>query len=169
MKKSNMGAKELQKILQDQHPVTISYEVAWLGKEKVLKELFGTWEDNFRQLYSWKEAVLEKLPDSVLEIDTRMEDDKVYFSRFFCALGPCITGFQDGCRPYLSVDSTTLNGRWNGHLTSATSIDGLNWMYPFAYGFFESETTDNWLWFMTQLKKAVGELPFLAVCSDACK
>jgi len=169
MKKPHMGPKELQTILQDTHKVTISYDVVWHGKEKALKELFGTWEDSFRQLYSWKEAVLEKLPDSVIEIDTCMEDGRLYFSRFFCALGPCITGFLDGCRPYLSVDSTALNGRWNGHLPSATSIDGQNWMFPVAFGFFESETLENWQWFMTQLKKAVGDLPVLAVCSDACK
>ncbi|XP_066358573.1 uncharacterized protein [Miscanthus floridulus] len=42
-------------------------------------------------------------------------------------------------------------------------------MYPLAYGFIASETTDNWTWFMEQLKKAIGDPPLLAVCSDACK
>jgi hypothetical protein len=91
------------------------------------------------------------------------------FNRFFCALGPCISGFRDGCRPYLSVDSTALNGRWNGQLASATGVDGHNWMYPLAFGFFQSETIDSWIWFMSQLKKAVGELRVLAICSDAQK
>jgi hypothetical protein len=40
-----------------------------------------------------------------------------------------------GCRPYLSIDSTTLNGRWNGHLPSVTDADGHNWMYPIAFEF----------------------------------
>jgi hypothetical protein len=57
---------------------------------------------------------------------------------FFCGFGPCLQGFREGCRPYLSVDSTTLNGRWNGHLPSATSVDGHNWMFPVAFGFFDS-------------------------------
>ena len=42
-------------------------------------------------------------------------------------------------------------------------------MYPLAYGFIASENTDNWTWFMEQLKKAIGDPPLLAVCSDACK
>jgi hypothetical protein len=92
-----------------------------------------------------------------------------YFHRFFCALGPCIEGFRSGCRPCLGVDATTLNTRWNGHLASATSVVGHNWIYPVAYGFVDSETEDIWWWFMTQLHKVVGDLPRLAICSDACK
>ena len=168
-KKPHTGAKDLQTFLQDTYKCTISYDTVWYGKEKALKELFGTWEESFQLLFSWKEVVLQRSPDSVIEIDVRVEDGRVYFSRFFCALGPCISGFLHGCRPYLSVDSTALNGRWNGHLPSATAVDGHNWMFPVAYGFFESETEDNWHWFLLQLRKAIGDLPNLALCSDACK
>ena len=89
--------------------------------------------------------------------------------QIFCALSPCIEGFLEGCRPYLSVDSTALNGRWNGHLATAIAIDGHDWMYPVAFGFIDGETIDNWTWFMTQLHKAIGNLPLLAICTDACK
>jgi transposase-like protein len=34
--------------------------------------------------------------------------------------------------------------------------------------FFESESRESWSWFMQQLHKAVGELPILAISSDAC-
>jgi hypothetical protein len=57
------------------------------------------------------------MPDSVIEIDIdEEEDERLYFKRFFCALIPYLEGFHEGCRSYLSVDSTKLNGRWNGHL-----------------------------------------------------
>ena len=65
------------------------------------------------------------------------------FIVFFCALKPCIDGYLEGCRPYLGIDSTALNGRWNGHLALATAVDGHNWMYPLAYGFIASETEDD--------------------------
>jgi hypothetical protein len=42
-------------------------------------------------------------------------------------------------------------------------------MYPVAFGFIDSETEDNWVWFMTQLHRAIGDLEPLAICSDACK
>jgi hypothetical protein len=167
VKKPHIGAKVLQTTLQDTYKCTIAYDTVWYRKEKALKVLFGTWEESFQLLYSWKEA--QKSPDSVIEIDVRVEDGRFYFTRFFCAFGPCITGFLQGCRPYLSVDSTALNGRWNGHLPSATAVDGHNWMFPVAFGFFESETEENWKWFIQQLRKAIGDLPIVAVCSDACK
>jgi zinc finger SWIM domain-containing protein 3 len=47
--------------------------------------------------------------------------------------------------------------------------DGHNCMYPIAYGFIDSETKDNWTWYMTQLDKALGDMSLLAVCIDACK
>jgi len=51
----------------------------------------------------------------------------------------------------------------------ANAIDGHNWMFPIACGFFDSETKENWIWFMEQLGKALGPLDKLAVCTDACK
>jgi hypothetical protein len=40
-------------------------------------------------------------------------------------------------------------------------------MYPVTFGFIDSETIDIWTWFMTQLYKAIGDLPILAILSDA--
>ena len=45
---------------------------------------------------------------------------------FFGAIKPCIKSFLEGCKPYLIIDSTALNGRWNGHLAAACGIDGHN-------------------------------------------
>jgi hypothetical protein len=59
-----------------------------------------------------------------------------------------IDGFLEGCRPYISIDSTTLNGTWNGHLPIAQALNGHNWMFPSAFGLFDSETKENWIWFM---------------------
>jgi hypothetical protein len=84
--------------------------------------------------------MMEISPDSVIELDVHKVGDKMFFRKFFCALGPCIQGFQEGCRPYLSVDSTRLNGRWCGQLTTAYGVDEHNWIYLVAFGFIDSET-----------------------------
>ena len=34
---------------------------------------------------------------------------------------------------------------------------------------FDSETKENWVWFMEQLRKAIGPMDKLAICIDACK
>jgi hypothetical protein len=46
----------------------------WKCKEKALGQLYRTWEDNFQLLFRWKDAVLQKMPDSVIEIDIDEED-----------------------------------------------------------------------------------------------
>jgi hypothetical protein len=112
---------------------------------------------------------MEISPDSVIELDVHKVGDKMLFCRFLCALGSCIQGFQEGCRPYLSVDSTRLNGRWCGQLATACGVDGHNWMYPVAFGFIDFETQENWTWFMEHLWRAIGNPPVLVVSSDACK
>jgi transposase-like protein len=114
--------------------------------------------------------VLQKMPDSVIEIGIDGEEDgRLYLKMFFCALGPCLKGFHKGCRPYLSVDSTSLNGKWNEHLPSATGVDRHKWMFPIAFGFFEGELKYSWTWFLLQLWKAIGHPSSLAIHCDASK
>ena len=95
---------------------------------------------------------------------------KIRFCRLFFALRACVDGFLRGCRPYLAVDSTFLTSRFRGHLCIACAIDGHNWMYPVAVGVIESETNENWIWFMERLKEAIGTpdgLTFSTDCGQA--
>jgi hypothetical protein len=135
-KKLFIGAKELQTTLHGTHNCQITYDTVWKGKEKALGQLYGTWEDTFQLLFRWKEAMLQKMLDLMIEIDIDEEEDgRLYFKRLFCALGPCLEGFCNGCMSHLSVDSTSLNGRCNDYLPFAAGMDGHNWMFPVAFGF----------------------------------
>ena len=165
----SMGAKAVRKELEKQYKVKINYQTCWYGRQRAADKLFGKWDDSFDWLYRFKAEVELRSPGSVVEIDTVQVGDKVHFSRFFCAFKAQIDGFLEGCRPYISIDSTHLNGQWNGQLPSANGIDGHNWMFPIAFGFFQSETKENWIWFMEQLAKALGPVEHLAICTDACK
>ncbi|XP_014751623.2 uncharacterized protein LOC106865635 [Brachypodium distachyon] len=165
----NIGCMELQEKLQTEYNVTTRYHAVWKGRERAMNEIYGTWASSFRHLFSFKAEMEKRSPGSIVEVDTHIKDGKVYFHRFFMALKPCVDGFLDGCRPYLSIDSTALNGKWNGHLAACTALDGLNWMYPVAFGFIEVENEDNWRWFMRQVYKAIGPIPKLVVSTDACK
>lgn len=140
----NIGAKELQKKLQTDHKCQIAYDTVWRGKESALEEVYGKWEESFELLFRWKAEVMKRCAGSVVEIEVLQVDGQVYFHGLFCALKPCIDGFLEVCRPHLSIDATSLNGRWNGQLAAAVAVDGHNWMYPLAYSFIASETTDNW-------------------------
>ena len=96
-----------------------------------------------------------------------MVDDKIIFRRFFFALKPCIDGFLACCRPYLAIDSTFLTGKYKGQLASACVVDGHKWLYHVCFGVFDSETTENWIWFMSHLREAIGSPRGLTICTDA--
>lgn len=52
----------------------------------------------------------------------------------------------------------------------ACAVDGHNWMYPVAIGVIDSETNENWEWFMNRLKEAIGNpvgLTFSTDCGQA--
>lgn len=168
-KEPTMGCKELQEKLQETYDITVSYNTVWAGKSRAEKEIYGTLKQSFQNLHNFKAEVEKRSPGSIVEVDTKVVDGKVHFHRFFMALKPSIDGFLAGCRPYLSIDFTTLNGRWRGHLAACTTLDGHNWMYPVAIGFIDGETDENWTWFMSQLNRALGPVPTLAICTDACK
>jgi hypothetical protein len=88
----------------------------------------------------------------------------------FFALKDCVDGFLRGCRPYLAVDSTFLTRRFRGQLCIACAVDGHNWMFPVAVGVIDSETNENWVWFMERLKEAIGSpdgLTFSTDCGQA--
>ena len=93
-------------------------------------------------------------------------DNKIRFNRLFFAMKPCVDGFLRGCRPYLAVDSIFLNERFKGQLCIACAVDGHNWMYPVAVGVVDSESNENWVWFMERLKKAIGTPVGLTFSTD---
>jgi hypothetical protein len=46
--------------------------------------MYGTREKNFQQLLNWKASVMEKSPDSMIELDVHMVGEKMYFCQFLC-------------------------------------------------------------------------------------
>ena len=128
----------------------IPYQTVYNGTKRVADNLFGKWDDSFDWLYRFNAEIELRSPGSVVEIDnvTDPNDGIIRFSRFFCAFKASIDGFVNGCRSYLSIDSTALNGMWNGHMPATLGLDGHNWMFHVAFGLFESENKENWVWFM---------------------
>ena len=113
------------------------------GRQRAANKLFGKWDDSFDWLYRFKVEVEMRSPGTIVEIATEEVDGKIHFSGFCCCFKAAIDGFRHGCRPYISIDSTSLNGLLICHLPSAKALDGHNWMYPLAFGLFDSETKEN--------------------------
>lgn len=138
-----MGAKEVKDALEEKYRIQINYQTMWYGRQRAAEKLFGNWDDLFDWLYRFKAEVELRAPGSVVEIDSVEIGKKRHFTRFFCASKGIIDGFLYGCRPYISIDSIALNRQWNGHMPANLALNGHNWMFPLAFGFFLSETKDD--------------------------
>ncbi|KAL7190720.1 hypothetical protein ACSBR2_022906 [Camellia fascicularis] len=55
---------------------------------------------------------------------------------------------------YLKNDVTRVTAEW--HLLAATSKDGNQGLFPLAFAIVDAKNQDNWMWFLSQLLKAVG-------------
>ena len=116
-------------------------------------------------------------PGTVVEIDKHIvkyilkgkATEKECFRRAFICFKACWQGFLNGCRPYLVVDATALNGRWRGQLAAASAVDGHNCLFPVAFGVLEVESEESWDWFLQQLRNIIGTPSGLVIHTDACK
>jgi hypothetical protein len=87
----------------------------------------------------------------------------------FVAFKACVDGFLNGCRPYHSIGSTFLTGRFRGQLATVCAVDGHNWLFPVVFAIKECEDSENWEWFMEKLHDCIGDPIGLAICTDAGK
>ena len=75
-------------------------------------------------------AVLLRLTNILYSTSSEVKKfQKECFRRVFVCFKACQKGFLEGCRPYLVVDATTLNGRFRGQLVVVCAIDAHNWLF----------------------------------------
>ncbi|XP_025678439.1 uncharacterized protein [Arachis hypogaea] len=61
------------------------------------------------------------------------------------------------CKPFVSVDSTHLYGKYSGVLLIAVIQDGNNNILPIAFAIVESDSTKSWSFFFTNLRRHVTQ------------
>ena len=69
------------------------------------------------------------------------------------------------CRVLIIVASH-LKGRYLGMMFLAVAMDGDNSIVPVAFGVGKSETGDEWTWFLSMLRQAIGDPQGLVFMSD---
>jgi len=168
-KNPKKGAKDAKEKLESDFGIKLKYSKAWSGLKLALDQIHGKYEESFQLLFNWTAHLEQASPGSYVQIEVEKVGNKKRFKRIFVALKPCIDGFLAGCRPFVGVDASFLHGKYTGQLASATGVDGHNWLYHIAYAVFDSETEDNWTWFLDNLHKVIGDPPGLVICLDACK
>ncbi|XP_057730251.1 uncharacterized protein LOC130945559 [Arachis stenosperma] len=134
--------------VQSKFNYTVSYQKAWLAKQKAVEIIFGGWEASYEALPIWFEVMCHKEPSAVVHFETMpayQGDDLVsdirVLHRVFWNYYPCIRAFRH-CKPVVQVDETHLYGKYKGCLLVAVSQDGNNNIVPIAFAIVEGETSN---------------------------
>ncbi|XP_015963928.1 uncharacterized protein LOC107487745 [Arachis duranensis] len=151
---------------------TISYRKAWLAKQKSVAKVFGDWEESYQALPWWLSVMVEKIPGSVVQIETRLlyngneeaQGVKI-LHRVFWSFNPCIRAFRH-CKPLVQVDGTHLYGKYKGTLLVAVAQDGNQNIVPIAFALVEGETVDAWHFFLRNLRTYVVRKDGVGMISD---
>ena len=160
--------KEILQDIREQHGVAVSYMQAWRGKERSMAAVNGTLEDGYRLLPAYCEQIGKTNPGSVATY--RGTGPGNAFQRLFVSFRASIYGFLNGCRPLLEIDKADLKGKYLGTLLCASAVDADHMMFPLAFGVVDSESDDNWRWFVSELRKMLGvntdKMPVLTILSE---
>ncbi|CAN4127304.1 unnamed protein product [Withania somnifera] len=159
----NYKPKDIAKDIEREYGIQLNYSQARRAKEKAREQLQGSFKEAYSQLPLFCEKIRETNPGSVATIATK-EDSS--FHRLFIAFHASISGFQQGCRPLLFLDSTLLYAKYQGTLLAAIGVDGNDDVFPVAFAVVDEESNDNWHWFLSELKSAVSASLTITFISD---
>ncbi|XP_074320963.1 uncharacterized protein LOC141657581 [Silene latifolia] len=160
--------KEILQDIREQHGVAVSYMQAWRGKERSMASLHGTFEDGYRLLPAYCEQIRKTNPGSIATVVATGQEN--CFQRLFVSFRASIYGFLNACRPLLELDRAHLKGKYLGTLLCASAIDADDALFPLAIAIVDIETEENWMWFVSELRKLLGvnteNMPRLTILSE---
>ncbi|CAH2054734.1 unnamed protein product, partial [Thlaspi arvense] len=146
--------KDIAEDIKKEYGIQLNYSQAWRAKEVAREQLQGSYKEAYSQLPLICEKIKETNPGSIATFMTK-EDSS--FHRLFISFYASISGFKQGSRPLLFLDNAILNSKYQGVMLVATASDAEDGIFPVAFAIVDSETEENWLWFLEQLKAALSE------------
>lgn len=159
----NYKPKDIADDIKREYGIQLNYSQAWRAKEIAREQLQGSYKEAYNLLPFFCERIKETNPGSVATFTTK---DDSSFHRLFVAFHASISGFQQGCRSLLFIDSASLNSKYQGVLLAATAVDGDDGIFPVAFAVVDAETEDNWHWFLMELKSAVSTSQQITFVAD---
>ncbi|XP_022748623.1 uncharacterized protein LOC111298164 [Durio zibethinus] len=167
----NYKPKDILHDIYKQYGIIIPYKQAWRAKERGLAAIYGSFEEGYCLLPAFCEQIKKTNPGSITEVFATGADNR--FQRLFVSFHASIYGFLNGCLPIVGLGGIQLKSKYLGTLLSATSFDADGGLFPLAFGVVDTENDDSWIWFLSELHKALEmnseKMPQLTFLSDGQK
>uniref|UniRef100_A0A5B7BTU7 SWIM-type domain-containing protein n=1 Tax=Davidia involucrata TaxID=16924 RepID=A0A5B7BTU7_DAVIN len=167
----NYKPKDILHDIHKQYGITIPYKQAWRAKERGLAAIYGSSEEGYCLLPAYCEQIKRTNPGSIAEVFTAGADNR--FQQIFVIFYASIYGFLNGCLPIVGLGGIQLKSKYLGTLLSATSFDADGGLFPLAFGIVDVENDESWMWFLSELHKALEmnteKIPQLTFLSNGQK
>jgi hypothetical protein len=180
----------LQDKAQKDFGVDVPKRMAYRARTKAIEMVMGDHKQQYHRLRDYLQTVIDKNPGSrcIVTTVTGPTDEQVeamkkgqlvdisynprFHGLFFC-VNAAREGFLQGCRPFIGLDGCFIKLTSGAQILAATARDGNNNIYPIAWGVVAKEDTENWQWFLEQLKQALGgdhgQFGYYTIMSDRQK
>ncbi|KAL6549526.1 hypothetical protein OROHE_008643 [Orobanche hederae] len=145
--------KEIAKRISRDFGIELKYTQVRRGIEGAREQLQGSYKESYNRLPRLCEKLVGANPGSFVQLIT---NDEKRFQRLFVSFLSCIQSFQNGCRPILFLNATSLRSKYQESLLTATAVDADDGFFPVAFSIVDTENEDSWHWFLEQLRSAVS-------------
>ena len=144
--------------MKEDYNVHLNMKKIYRALKKARELVEGTEKEQYARLRDYLHELLRSNPGTTarMEVIPQAESPPI-FQRVYICLDACKKGFKAGCRPFIGLDGCFLKGYFGGQLLSAVGQDANNAFYVIAYAVVDSETKDNWKWFLTLLHEDLGD------------
>ncbi|XP_056845711.1 uncharacterized protein LOC108812459 [Raphanus sativus] len=160
--------KEILEEIHQVHGITLSYKQAWRGKERVMANVRGSFEEEYRLLPQYCVEVRRANPGSIAVVNGHPDDGS--FQQLFISFQASISGFLNACRPLIALEKIVLKSKYLGTLLLATAFDGDGAMFPLAFAIVGEENDGSWNWFLSELRQLLEvnneNMPKLTILSN---
>ncbi|XP_039040325.1 uncharacterized protein LOC120178581, partial [Hibiscus syriacus] len=116
----NWKPKNIANDIKREYGIQLNYSQAWRAIEIAKEQLRGSFKEAYSLLPYFCEKIKDTNPGSIVSFVTK---DDSSFHRLFVSFHASISGFLQGCRPLIFLDSTFKLPRYEGMLLAATAAD----------------------------------------------
>ena len=156
---------QIRDCIRVQYQLSTNAEAARLVKAYLVKDSQKDQQQQFQRLPAYLATL--KAHNPTLHSDIQRTPANLFQRLFICPHESCLS-FQH-MRKFIAVDGTFLKARYVQTLLFAVGIDANGKNLILAWGIVERESSDAWIWFLSNLKAAIPETVGMTLMSDRDK
>ncbi|XP_061352957.1 uncharacterized protein LOC133297778 [Gastrolobium bilobum] len=147
-----MARAEAYEHMKEEYKVHVHLKKVTKALHKAKARIEGCEKEQYAKLRDYLGELLRSNPGSTCQMQVIPQPDPQappIFSKLYICFDACKRGFKAGYRPLIGLDGCFLKGYYGGQLLSAVGEDANKSFYVIAYAVVDSETKENWKWFLT--------------------